>query len=325
MHTLALSLVVAAASGMPNITGAQNYPARPITIIAPSAAGGPTDIAARMAAQILTEQLSASVVVENRTGAGNTAGTEYAAKTKPDGYTLTLGSPSSHSIPPSIYPNLPYDPLRDFTPVSLLGTAPLILVAHLSLPVKSVKDLIALAKARPGQLNFGTGGSGTTGHLTAEYFKLAGGFSATHIPFRGVAPATVQLLGGHTQYMFHISNIGIGHVQASKLRGLGITSKTRAPQVPDIPTMEEAGLPGFVVYTWYGVLGPRGVDKSIVERLHGALTTGAKKPEMRKKFESQGLDVVAGSPEELQTLIRDETARWAKVAKLARASGAKID
>lgn len=301
---------------------AQNYPARPITIVVPSVAGGPTDIVGRMVGQLLTEQLGQSTIIDNRTGAGNTAGTDYASKAKPDGYTLTIGSPSSHSIPPSIYPNLGYDPVRDFTAMSLLGTAPLILVAHPSLPVNSVKDLVALAKAKPGQLNFGTGGNGTTGHLTAEYFKSATGINAVHIPFRGVAPATVQLLGGHTQYMFHISNLGIGYVQSKKLKGLAITSKTRSHHVPEVPTMIEAGVPGFVVYTWYGVLGPRGVDKAIQDKLYNTLTAGAKTPEMRKKFESQGLDVVAGTPDEFMTLIRDETARWAKVVK---ASGAKAD
>lgn len=307
---------------VPVASWAQNYPARPITIVVPSVAGGPTDIVGRMVGQILTEQLNASAVIDNRAGAGNTAGTEIAAKAKPDGYTLTIGSPSSHSIAPSMYPNLGYDPVRDFTGISLVGTAPLILVAHPSLPINSVKDLVALAKAKPGQLNFGTGGSGTTGHLTAEYFKTATGISTVHIPFRGVAPATVQLLGGHTQYMFHISNLGIPYVQSKKLKGLAITSKTRAAQVPDVPTMIEAGVPGFTVYTWYGVLGPRGVDKAVVDRLHGAITAGAKTPEMRKKFEGQGLDVVAGSPDELTSLIREEVTRWAKVVK---ASGAKVE
>jgi tripartite-type tricarboxylate transporter receptor subunit TctC len=316
------SVVLLFTMGGAGVSWAQNYPVRPISIVVPSVAGGPTDIVGRMVGQILTEQLGQSAVIDNRAGAGNTAGIEYAAKTKPDGYTLAIASPSSHSIAPSMYPNLGYDPARDFTGVSLVGTAPLILVAHPSLPINSVKDLVALAKGKPGELNFGTGGSGTTGHLTAEYFKSATGINTVHIPFRGVAPATIQLLGGHTQYMFHISNLGIGYVQSKKLKGLAITSKTRSPHVPEVPTMVEAGVPGFVVYTWYGVAGPRGLDKAVVDRLQTAITTGAKTPEMRKKFESQGLDVVAGSGEELMALIREEIARWAKVVK---ASGAKVD
>ena len=302
--------------------GAQGYPVRPITIVVPTVAGGPTDIVGRMAGQILTEQLGQSTVIDNRAGAGNTAGADYAAKARPDGYTLTIGSPSSHSIAPSMYPNLGYDPARDFTGINLTVTAPLILVAHPSLPVNSVKELVALAKAKPGELNFGTGGSGTTGHLTAEFFKSVTGINTVHIPFRGVAPATIQLLGGHTQYMFHTANVGIGYVQSKKLKGFAITSKARAPQVPDVPTMVEAGVPGFVVYTWFGVLGPRGLDKAMVDRLHGALTAGAKAPDMRKKFDALGLDVVSGNGEELMTLVRDETARWAKVVK---ASGAKVE
>jgi tripartite-type tricarboxylate transporter receptor subunit TctC len=300
----------------------QTYPARTITVVVPSVAGGPTDIVGRTVAQMLSENIGQNAVVDNRAGAGNTLGAEYTARAKPDGYTLTIASPSSHSIAPAIYPKLPYDPIKDFTPVMLLATAPLLLVSHPALPVKNVKDLIALAKARPGQLNYGSGGSGTTGHLTAEYFKTTAGIKAVHIPYKGVAPATVDLLSGQLQYMFHIMNIGVIYVNSKQLRGLAITSGKRSNLVPDVPTMDEAGVAGFEVYTWYGLVGPAGLNKDVVEKLYTTMSKALPQPENRKRFETQGLDVVGARPEDLGKLMREETTRWAKVVK---DSGAKVD
>jgi tripartite-type tricarboxylate transporter receptor subunit TctC len=301
---------------------AQTYPARTITVVVPSVAGGPTDLVGRVVAQMLSENIGQNAVVDNRAGAGNTLGTEYAARAKPDGYTLTIASPSSHSIAPAIYPKLPYNAVRDFTPVILLATAPLLLVTHPSLPVKNVKDLIALAKARPGQLNFGTGGSGTTGHLTAEYFNSVAGIKAVHVPYKGVATASVDLLSGQLQYMFHILNLGSAYVKSKQLRGLAITGRERSKLIPEVPTMSEAGLKGFAVYTWYGVAGPQGMPKDVVDKLYSTLSGALARSENRDRFEKQGLDVVGGKPEELGALIRDETVRWAKVVRLA---GAKLE
>ncbi|MDB5902301.1 MAG: transporter, partial [Betaproteobacteria bacterium] len=292
---------------------AQTYPARTITVVVPSVAGGPTDLVGRVVAQMLSDNIGQNAVVDNRAGAGNTIGTEYAARAKPDGYTLTIASPSSHSIAPAIYPKLPYNPVRDFTPVILLATAPLLLVTHPSLPVKNVKDLIALAKARPGQLNFGTGGSGTTGHLTAEYFNSVAGIKAVHVPYKGVATASVDLLSGQLQYMFHILNLGSAYVKSKQLRGLAITGRERSKLIPEVPTMSEAGLKGFEVYTWYGVAGPQGMPKDVVDKLYSTLSGALARTENRDRFEKQGLGVVGGKPEELGALIRDETVRWAKV------------
>jgi tripartite-type tricarboxylate transporter receptor subunit TctC len=300
----------------------QAYPARTITVVVPSVAGGPTDIVGRTVAQMLSENIGQNAVVDNRAGAGNTLGAEYTARAKPDGYTLTIASPSSHSIAPAIYPKLPYDPIKDFTPVMLLATAPLLLVSHPALPVKNVKDLIALAKARPGQLNYGSGGSGTTGHLTAEYFKTTTGIKAVHIPYKGVAPATVDLLSGQLQYMFHIMNIGVIYVNSKQLRGLAITAGKRSNLVPDVPTMDEAGVAGFEVYTWYGLVGPAGMNKDVVDKLYATMSKALPQPENRKRFETQGLDVVGARPEDLGKLMREETTRWAKVVK---DSGAKVD
>jgi tripartite-type tricarboxylate transporter receptor subunit TctC len=301
---------------------AQTYPSRPITVVVPSVAGGPTDLVGRVVAQMLSENIGQNAIVENRAGAGNTLGTEYTARAKPDGYTLTIASPSSHSIAPAIYPKLPYHPVRDFTPTILLATAPLLLVVHPSLPAKNVKELIALAKSRPGQLNFGTGGSGTTGHLTAEYFNSTAGIKAVHVPYKGVATASVDLLSGQLQYMFHILNLGSAYVKSNQLRGLAITGRTRSKLVPEVPTMNEAGLKGFEVYTWYGVAGPAGLPKDVVDKLYTTMSAALQKPENRERFEKQGLDVIGGKPEELGALIRDETVRWAKVVKQ---SGAKLD
>ncbi len=301
---------------------AQNYPMRNITLVIPSVVGGPTDLVGRAVAQMLIDTIGKNVTVDNRAGAGNTLGTEYTARAKPDGYTLMIGSPSSHSIAPAINPKLSYDPLKDFTPITLLATAPLLLVAHPTLPIRNVKELIALAKSKPNQLNFGTGGSGTTGHLTAEYFKLATGIKAVHIPYRGVAPATVDLLSGQLQYMFHILNLGAVHVNAKQLRGLAITGRNRSKLVPEVPTMVEAGVANFEVYTWYGVLGPQGISKEITEKLHTAISSALLLPEHQKRFEQQGLDVASAKTDEFAVLMRDETIRWAKVVK---ASGAKID
>jgi tripartite-type tricarboxylate transporter receptor subunit TctC len=301
---------------------AQTYPSRTITVVVPSVAGGPTDLIGRTVAQILSENVGQNAIVDNRAGAGNTVGAEYTARAKPDGYTLTIASPSSHSIAPAIYPKLPYNPVRDFTPVVLLATAPLLLVTHPSLPVKNVKELIALAKARPGQLNFGSGGSGTTGHLTAEYFKSVTGINTVHVPYRGVAPASVDLLSGQLQYMFHILNLGSVYVKSKQLRGLAITGRERSKLVLDVPTMTEAGLKGFEVYTWYGLMGPQGMSRDVVEKLYSTMSSALVRPENRGRFEKQGLDIVGGKPEQLATLLREETVRWAKVVK---ESGAKVD
>ena len=306
----------------PTLALGQTYPSRPITIVVPSVAGGPTDLVGRAVAVMLSENIGQNALVDNRAGAGNTLGADYTARAKPDGYTLTIASPSSHSIAPAIHPKLPYDPIRDFTPVTLLATAPLLLVVHPSLPVKNVKEFIALAKSKPGQLNFASGGSGTTGHLTSEYFKMTAGINTIHVPYRGVAPATTDLLAGQTQYMFHILNIGVIYANAGKLRALAITGRERSKLVPDVPTMSEAGLPGFVVYTWYGLAGPQGLPKEIVDNLHATLTRALALPENRKRFETQGLDIVGGGPQELATLMKNETVRWARVVQV---SGAKAE
>ena len=311
------ALLIAAGSAW-----AQAYPTKPVTLVVPAPAGGPTDIIGRLAGQILTPQLGQNVVVDNRGGAGNTLGTDYVAKAKPDGYTLTVGSPSSHSIAPSIYRNLPYDPVRDFTPIALLATSPTVLVIHPSIPARNLKEFIALAKAKPGDLNFGSGGNGTTSHLTGEYFKTAAGVKITHVPYKGSAGATTDLLAGQIQMMFHGLHLSLPYMRTGKLRGLGLTSPKRSPLMPELPTISEAGLRGFEVNTWYGVLGPAGLPKDVVAKLNAALLKGMEQPAMRARLVEQGLDIIGSTPEQFARVIAEEKDKWAKVVQQ---SGARVD
>jgi tripartite-type tricarboxylate transporter receptor subunit TctC len=314
-----LAVVVSAgASGL----HAQSYPTRPITLVVPAPAGGPTDVIGRQVAQALAGQIGQNVIVENRGGAGNTIGTDHVAKAKPDGYTLVVGSPSSHAIAPSIYPKLPYDPVKDFTPVIGLVTAPLALVIHPSVPAPTLKQFIALAKAKPGQLNFGSGGSGTTSHLTGEYFNLAAGTKIVHVPYKGSGPATTDLMAGQIQMMFIGVHSSLPLMKTGKIRGLGVTSTKRSELAPELPTLSEAGLRGFHVNTWYGIFGPAGMPREIVDRLNAALKTSLKNPAVRERLTAQGFDIVPSTPEEFALALKEEIDTWAKVVKQ---SGAKAD
>ena len=315
-------IIAALLSAISGVVCAQPFPSKTITLVVPAPAGGPTDIIGRLVSQILTPQLGQTVVVDNRSGAGNTLGTDYVAKSKPDGYTLTVGSPSSHSIAPSIYDKLPYDPVRDFTPIILLATSPTVLVIHPSIPARNLKEFIALAKNKPAILNFASGGNGTTSHLTGEYFKSAAGVKITHVPYKGSAGATTDLLAGHIQMMFHGLHLSLPYMRTGKLRGLGLTSPKRSQLMPELPTISEAGLQGFEVNTWYGVLGPAGMPKDIVARLHGALLKGIEQPEMRTRLVEQGLDIIGSTPEQFARVIAEEKDKWAKVVKQ---SGARVD
>ena len=301
---------------------AQAYPSRPVTVVIPAPAGGPTDIVGRLVAQMLTEALGQTVIADNRTGAGLTIGTTYAAKAKPDGYTLTIASPSSHSIAPGLYPNLAYDPVKDFEPITLLVTSPTVLVIHPSLPAKSLKEFIAFARARPGQLNYGSGGNGTTSHLTGELFKTMAKVSILHIPYKGSAPANTDLLGGQLQMMFHGLHLTLPYITTNRLRALGVTSLQRSAMAPELPTLAESGLPGFKVNGWYGVMAPAGTPKPIIDQLNSALLKNLNAPGMKQRLTNQGMVAVGSTPQELAAVIREELQVWSKVIK---ESGAKID
>lgn len=303
-------------------SSAQAFPSRPLTLVAPAAAGGPTDIVARIVAPILTENIGQSVIVENRGGAGLTVGTEHVARSKPDGYTLGVGSPSSHSIPPSLYPKLPYDPIKDFAPIVHLVNSVTVLVVNPTVPAKSLKNLVALVRSKPGQINFGSGGNGTVSQLTGELFKITAGINMVHIPYKGSGPATIALMGGEIDMMFHSLHLSIPYIKSGKLRGIGVTTLERSALMPEMPTMNEAGLPGFQVTTWYGVFAPAGTPRDIVAKLNSAILKGIISQETRRRLANQGLEVAGGSPEQFSALINEDLQKWAKVVKQ---SGAKVD
>jgi tripartite-type tricarboxylate transporter receptor subunit TctC len=312
---LLLALVAFAAS-------AQTYPTRPIRLVVPFPAGGTTDILARAVAQKLTDAWGQSVVVDNRPGAGGNIGSELVAKAAPDGYTLLMGTVGTHAINPSLYSHMPYDHVKDFAPVILVAGVPNVLVVNPSLPVNSVQELIAYAKANPGKLNFASSGSGTSIHLSGELFKVLTGVQITHVPYKGSAPALTDLMGGQVQLMFDNLPSSLGFIKAGKLRALAVTSTARAAALPDVPTMQEAGVPGFEASSWFGVLAPAGTPRDIVTKLDAEIAKWLATSEAREKLAAQGAIAAGGSPEDFARHIAAETTKWAKVVK---ASGAKVD
>jgi len=298
------------------------YPAKPIRLVVPFPPGGTTDILARIVAQKLTEAWGQPVVVDNRPGAGGNIGAELVAKSAPDGYTLLMGTVGTHAINASLYAKLPYDHVKDFAPVILVAGVPNVLVVNPSVPVNSVAELIAYAKANPGKLNFASSGSGTSIHLSGELFRTMAGVQITHVPYKGSAPAIADLVGGQVQLMFDNLPSSLAQIKAGKLRALAVTSDKRAPALPDVPTMAEAGLPGFEASSWFGVLAPAGTPPAIVGKLHAEIAKWLATPDAREKLSAQGANLAGFGPEEFARYIGSETAKWAKVVK---ESGAKVD
>jgi tripartite-type tricarboxylate transporter receptor subunit TctC len=290
------------------------YPNRPVRLVVPSSAGGGTDIIARIITPRLSERLGQQVVIDNRPGAGTMIGGEIAAKAPPDGYTLLMGI-STLATNPVIYKKMPYDALRDFAPITLAVVAPNILVVHPSLPVKTVKELIAFARAHPGQLNFGSAGSGTNPHLTMELFLSMAKLKMVHIPYKGSAPAIIDMLAGQTAVMAATILTGMPHARSGRLRALAVTSAQRSAAAPEIPTIAEAALPGYEAVQWYGVLAPAQTPREIVARLHDEIARILHLPEVKQRFVSDGADPVGNTPEEFARFIRAETGKWAKVAR----------
>ncbi len=309
---------VAAVLASLTISGAlgQSYPAKPIRLIVPSSPGGGTDITGRIVAQKLTELLNQQVVVDNRAGAGTRIGNEIVAKSPPDGYTLLMGL-STLAIIPAVYKKVGYDALRDFAPISQVVSVPNVLVVHPSLPARSVKELIALAKSRPRDLVAGSAGSGTSPHLSLELFKSLAGIEMVHVPYKGSGPGLVALLSGEVAVFFPSLASATPHIKAHRVRPLGVTTATRAASLPDVPSIAEAGLPGYEATQWFGVLAPGGTPQAIVDRLHQAIVAALKSPDVVKQFSAQGAQVVASSPEEFAAYIRTETQKWAEVVKTA--------
>jgi tripartite-type tricarboxylate transporter receptor subunit TctC len=299
-----------------------SYPARPIRFVVPFAPGGGGDIVGRIVAPKLSENLGQPVVIENRGGAGGTLGTEIGAKAAPDGYTLVLGNIGPLAVGPSLYERLNYDPVKDLAPVTLIASFPNLLVTHPSVPVRSVKDLVALAKARPGQLNYASAGSGTSTHLAAELLKVVAGISVVHVPYKGGAQAMTDLLAGNVAFYFGTVPSASGFVRSGKLRGIAVTSLVRSAAAPDIPTVAEQGYPGFETAAWYGVLVPIATTKEIIARLHAELVKTLAHPDVKQKLQAQGGDPVGNTPAQFGAYIASEIAKWSKVVK---AAGVKAD
>ena len=297
------------------------YPAKAIRIVVPFPAGGTSDILARAVGQKLTEEWKQQVIVDNRPGAGANIGAEVAIKAPPDGYTLLLAS-TIHTINPSLYPKLGYDPVRDFSPITLIAVVSQVLAVHNSLPVKSVKEFIAYARKNPGQLNYSSAGSGSQPHLTAEMFKSMTGIQMVHVPYKGAPPAMTDLLAGQVALTFATAPSAVPHVKAGKLRALGVSTAQRINALPNVPTIAEAGVPGFESSGSNGLVGPAGMPAAIVERLNAAVVKIVKDPAMSKLLSDQGADPVTMTSAEYAAYIKSEVAKWAQVV---RASGAKVD
>lgn len=312
---------VVALFGAPVVQAAE-YPVKPIRFIAPNLPGGPTDILARLIGQKLSENLGQPVVVENRAGAGGNIGTEVAAKAPPDGYTLVTGNNATFGANVSLYRRLGFDPIKDFAPVVLVGRQPNILVVHPSLPVTSVKELIALAKARPGELNYAGSGMGAVAHLAAELFKSMTRTNIVHVSYKSAGPALTDLIAGQTQLMFATSFSVIPHINAKRVRPLGVTTAKRARILPDLPTIAEAGVPGFEATTWHGVLVPAGTPTAIIDRLNAEINRMLQLPDMRDRLAALGAEIAGGTPQEFADHIQREIPKWAKVI---RDSGARAD
>jgi tripartite-type tricarboxylate transporter receptor subunit TctC len=295
---------------------AQDFPSKPIKIVVPYAAGGGADILARLVGQQLSERLKQPVVVENKGGGSNTIGMSSVATSAKDGYTLGLATPV-FVMTPSLMKNHPYKPLEDFEPVAMIGFTPLVLVVHPSVPAKSTHEFIALAKSKPGSLNYASLGAATTQGLAGSMFTFMTGVDAVQIPYKGSAPGTTDLLSGNVQFMFNALPSMLQHIQAGKLRALAVTGPKRSPQLPDVPTLKEA-VPGYEVVTWYSFVAPAGTPKAVVEKLNREIGAIIESPQIKEKLREQGVEADAMKPDELAALYKSETAKWAKVIKDAK-------
>ena len=317
------TLAAAGAALLPAVTGAQEaWPAKPIRVVVPFPPGGATDIIGRVVAAELNKAFGVSAVVENRAGAGGNIGSELVARSAPDGYTLLIGTVGTHGINTSLYSKLSFDPVKDFAPVTLVATVPNVLVVHPSVQANSVRELVALLKSRPGRLNYASSGNGTSIHLSGELFKSMTGTFMTHIPYRGSSPAVADLLAGQVDLMFDNLPSSLQHIKAGKLRALGVTSAKRAAALPDVPTIAEAGVPGYEASSWFGLVAPAGTPPAVVQKLQQTLSKSLAAPDVREKLLGQGADPVGNTPEAFAQYIQDEIAKWAKVV---RASGARVD
>lgn len=293
-----------------------HYPSKPVRLIVGQAPGGATDVIARLVSPKLGEQLGQQVIVENRTGAAGSIGAAFIAKSAPDGYNLLVAS-SSYAINPSLYTDMPFDPARDLLPVTLIAEAPFLLVVHPSMPVHSVKELVALAKQKPGTLNFASGGNGSSGHLAGELFKFLAGVNIVHIPYKGAGPALVDVMAGQVHFTFGSVLSSMGHVKSGRLRGLGVTGAKRSSGAPELPTIAEAGVKGYQTTSWYGLLAPANTSSQIVNLLSVSMNKAVQSPEVKNKILNDGAEPDGGTPKQFQELMNAEMRRAAEIVKRA--------
>jgi tripartite-type tricarboxylate transporter receptor subunit TctC len=293
------------------------YPNKPVRILVPFPPGGPADALARIFGDNLSQSLGQPFVIENKPGAGGNIGMEQGAKATPDGYTLTLAAVGNLTIAPSLYSKLPYDPAKDYAPISVLATVPNILITAPTVPAKTLRDLITLAKARPGSLNFASPGNGSGAHLAGELLKNMAGIDIVHVPFNGVGPAMTAVLAGDVQLFFAQSSAALQYINTGKVTALGVASAKRMTAAPELPTLAEAGLPNFEVTSWYGLVAPAGTPSAIIERLHSEIVKAVASPDVRVKLAGLGAEPVGNSPAEFAAMQKSEAARWAKLAKEA--------
>jgi tripartite-type tricarboxylate transporter receptor subunit TctC len=308
---VAVSLVCAAQPA-----AAQSYPSKPIRIIVATAAGGGTDFNGRLVAQKLTEQTGQQAVVENRAGASTIIGTEAVARAAPDGYTL-LAAQSTITINPSMFAKLPYDMIRDFAPVSHTLTAPNLLTVHPSVPARTVKEFVALAKARPGSLTYGSAGPGTSPHLSGELLKALAKIDVLHVAYKGSGPSLISLIAGETDVGFPSVPASIQHIKSGRLRGLAVTTKARAKALPEVPSIAEGGVAGYEATQWFGILAPAGTPRPVIDRLYHEIAQGLRSPDLRERLVAEGMEVVASTPDQFASYIRSETDKWSRVIKSA--------
>jgi tripartite-type tricarboxylate transporter receptor subunit TctC len=322
--TSALSMALTFASGVSCAaeSAVDSYPTRPIRVVVPFAPGGINDVIARILSQKLAENLATTIVIDNRAGAGGTIGSNIVAHAQPDGYTLLFSSSSTIAVSPSLYKNLPYDPIKNFSPITQVASVGSVLVVHPSLPVKTTRDLIAHAKANPGKLNYGSAGPGASQHLATELFKTMAGVDMLHVPFKGGGPALAALIGGQISLMIELTPTALPHIKANRLRAIAVSTPKRSAVLPELPTISEAGLPGYDLTIWVGLLAPGGTPREIVDRLSKAVLASLNDPQMRERLAGQGAEPVGDTPAQFSAYVKSELSRWAAVVK---ASGARID
>ena len=323
-RTLALAVMAAGAVALlPLGASAQAaFPSKALTLVVPFSAGGTTDILARVVGQYMSKDLGQPVIIDNRAGAGGNIGAQLVARAAPDGYTLLMGTVGTHAINQSLYKKMAFDPIKDFAPISRVALVPNLLVANPSQPFKTVKEMIAYAKANPGKLTFASSGSGSSIHLSGEMFQQMAGVEMQHIPYKGSAPAMTDLLGGQTAIMFDNMPSAIGHVRAGKLRPIAVTTPNRSPALPNVPTIAESGVPGYSATSWFGILAPAGTPAPVIARLNASILKALADPDVKKKLAEQGAEPHGEKPEQFAEFIRSETEKWGKTVKV---SGATAD